>query len=555
MTKRHFLIEFIRIIGLLAGMALAAVAGKPAWAQEASIRASFANKTKEPVAVSLLTGQSCLILFDQPIGRLSVSNQEPVEAIPVSRNQMVVNGKTLGRTRLTVWSKQEEEFLFFDVDIRANLEQIDAQVRALFPKEDIRLSQANGAVVVSGKVNPDVAKQVESVVQAAGFKTVNLFTVPVQYATQVQLQVRVAEVSRNKLAELAASPVYQPKVGQGAYTNPGIGPWTVSKVEEGNLFGSVANTLNVFLMSNNAFLFLRALQTQGALRGLAEPNLIAMNGQQASFLAGGEIPIPVIQASNNQQGPQIAILFKEYGVRVNFKPTILDEQHIRLELEPEVSTLDYTNAVRFNGFLIPALRVRRAKTGVELQDGQSFGIAGLMDNNELKSLTKIPVLGDVPIIGNLFKSKSFQRNETELVFIVTARITQPMNPDSVPQMRGIDGLKGESPLGVEATSQTTGKNSAPVQKNSNDKAAGVETEASVPTPAKSVEEVQFPDLSEPAPDKPEVEIVKPVPASWPIRPPTTTGTTTHKVLSRRLESLEWKVKTPQPSVLTAQKQQ
>ena len=555
MTKRHLFIQIIKIIGqiikiigLMASMMLAAATGRPSLAQEASIKASFASKVKEPVPVSMLTGQSCLIIFDQQIGRLSVSNQEPVEAIPVSRNQMIVNSKALGKTRLTVWSKQEEEFLFFDVDVRANLDQIDAQVRALFPKEDIRLSQANGAVVVSGKVNQDVAKQVESVVQAAGFKTVNLFTIPVQYATQVQLQVRVAEVSRNRLAELAASPVYQPRVGHGAYTNPGIGPWTASKVEEGNLFGTVANTLNVFLMSNNAFLFLRALQTQGALRGLAEPNLIAMNGQQASFLAGGEVPIPVIQASNNQQGPQIAILFKEYGVRVNFKPTIIDEQHIRLELEPEVSTLDYTNAVRFSGFLIPALRVRRAKTGVELQDGQSFGIAGLLDNNELKSLSKVPVIGDIPILGNLFKSKSFQRNETELVFIVTAKITQPMNPDSVPQMRGIDGLKGESPLGVEA--RTTGKNSAPIEKNTNDKAAGVEAETNAPMPAKNVEEVQFPNLSEPTPAKPEVEIVKPVPASWPIHPPST-----NKALSRKLKSLEWKLRTPNTNVLTAQKQQ
>ena len=179
MTKRHLFIQIIKIIGqiikiigLMAGMMLAAATGRPSLAQEASIKASFASKVKEPVPVSMLTGQSCLIIFDQQIGRLSVSNQEPVEAIPVSRNQMIVNSKALGKTRLTVWSKQEEEFLFFDVDVRANLDQIDAQVRALFPKEDIRLSQANGAVVVSGKVNSDVAKQVESVVQAAGFKTV-----------------------------------------------------------------------------------------------------------------------------------------------------------------------------------------------------------------------------------------------------------------------------------------------------------------------------------------------------------------------------------------------
>src|SRR5262249_44097123 len=201
------------------------------------------------------------------------------------------------------------------------------------------------------------------------------------------------------------------------------------------------------------FAFLRALQTQGALRALAEPNLIAMNGQQASFLAGGEIPIPIIQ-NGAGAGNAVTILFKEYGVRLNFKPTILDEQHIRLELEPEVSTLDYGNAITFSGFVIPALRVRRAKTGIELQDGQTFGIAGLLDNSEQKSLSKIPLIAEVPVLGNLFKSKSFQKNESELFFIVTAKITKPLNPDSVPQIKGVDGLKGSSPLGVEMPNAT-----------------------------------------------------------------------------------------------------
>ncbi len=441
-------IQFRRSARLIASAFLLAMVTGTVWGQEASVRASFTSSSKEPIPISLLAGESCLVLFDQPFGRLSISNQEPAEAVPVAPDQLVINAKALGRTRLIVWSSKDSRFLFFDIDVRANLEQIDAQVRALFPKEDIRLSQANGSVVISGKVDPKVSQQIESVVQAAGFKTVNLLDLPVQSMTQIQLQVRVAEVSRNKLTELAASPVVQTRPGEGAYTNTGLGPWTLGQVDQGSIFGTVANTLNVFVMSNNAFMFLRALQTQGALRALAEPNLIAMNGQQASFLAGGEIPIPIIQGGGNNQ-QTVTILFKEYGVRVNFKPTIIDEQHIRLELEPEVSTLDYNNAIRFSGFLIPALRVRRAKTGVELQDGQSFGIAGLLDNSEMKSLSKIPILADVPILGNLFKSKSFQRNETELVFIVTAKITQPLNPDSLPQMKGVDGLKSGSPLGVE----------------------------------------------------------------------------------------------------------
>jgi hypothetical protein len=155
----------------------------------------------------------------------------------------------------------------------------------------------------------------------------------------------------------------------------------------------------------------------------------------------------VVQGGNG--GNSVSVVFKEYGVRLNFKPTIIDEDHIRLELEPEVSTIDFANGVRFNGFVIPALRTRRARTGVELRDGQSFALAGLLDNNETKSLSKIPLLGDVPILGNLFKSSSFQKQETELMFIITADLVKPVNSDELPQMKGVDGLKSGSPLGVE----------------------------------------------------------------------------------------------------------
>jgi len=172
-----------------------------------------------------------------------------------------------------------------------------------------------------------------------------------------------------------------------------------------------------------------------------------MDGKEASFLAGGEFPVPIVQGGGDRS--TVSVVFKEYGVRLNFKPTIIDEDHIRLDLEPEVSTIDFANGVKFDGFLIPALRTRRAKTGVELRDGQSFALAGLLDNNETRSLSKVPVLGDIPILGALFKSKSFQKQETELMFFVTAQIVKPVNRDDLPQLRGVDGLKNGSPLGVE----------------------------------------------------------------------------------------------------------
>jgi pilus assembly protein CpaC len=397
----------------------------------------------------VLVGQSRVINFDRPIGRFSVSNPEVAEAILVSPDQAVVNGKAFGQVNFIAWEKEGGRFVVFDVYVRSNLSLIDSQIKALFPDDDVRLSQANGSVVLSGKVKKaTTVSQAEAVVKAAGFNVVNMLSSPTTSAAQVQLQVQVAEVSRTRLRELGATFAYESSPGVGGVVGTGGGPWTMGKVEHGSIFGTtVGSALNLFVMGGNTFNFLKALKTQGALRALAEPNLIAMDGQEASFLAGGEYPVPIVQ--NTGDRAMVTILFKEYGVRLNFKPTIIDEDHIRLELAPEVSTIDYNNGVKFDGFLIPALRTRRAKTGVELRDGQSFALAGLLDNNETRSLSKIPVIGDIPILGTLFTSKSFQKQETELMFIVTATLVKPVNPDDLPQMRGVDGLKNGSPLGVE----------------------------------------------------------------------------------------------------------
>jgi pilus assembly protein CpaC len=418
------------------------------YSQETSYKASF-NQNKEATAVNVLVGQSRVINFDRPVGRFSVSNPEIAEAVLVTPDQVLVNGKAFGQVNFVAWEQSGGEYLVFDVYVRANLSLIDSQIRALFPKDDIRLSQANGSVVLSGSASsPAIAAQAQSVVEAAGFKTVNMLASPVKNMAQVQLQVRVAEVNRNKVSDLGLSYSYQGSAGNGAYANSGQGPSSLGGVTNGILNGSISSALNLFVMAGNTMSMVRALQTQGALRELAEPNLIAMDGSTASFLAGGEFPVPIVQGGGNGSS-SVSIMFKEYGVRLNFKPTIIDEDHIRLELEPEVSTIDFSNGVKFDGFLIPALRTRRAKTSVELRDGQSFALAGLLDNSETKSLSKVPVLGDIPVLGALFRSKSFQKNESELMFIVTAQLVKPVNRDDMPQLRGIDGLKNGSPLGVE----------------------------------------------------------------------------------------------------------
>jgi pilus assembly protein CpaC len=426
-------------------------------AQETSYKASF-KQNKDAVAVNVLVGQSRVINFDRPVGRFSVSNPEIAEAVLVTPDQVLVNGKAFGQVNFIAWEQSGGEYLVFDVYVRANLSLIDSQIRALFPKDDISLSQANGSVVISGSVkDPKTAAQVDSVVQAAGFKTVNMLASPVRNMAQVQLQVRVAEVNRTKLKDYATSFTAIPPGGTAGYINSGNGPSALGNTNTGpteTILESVLSpALNLFVFNraiNTAAMF-RMLRTTGAFRELAEPNLIAMDGQQASFLAGGEFPVPVVQSGGASGGGlAMTVVFKEYGVRLNFKPTIIDEDHIQLELEPEVSTIDFVNGVKFNGFIIPGLKTRRAKTGIELRDGQSFALAGLLDNSETKSFSHIPVVSEIPVIGNLFKSKSFQKNETELMFIVTAVLVKPVNRDDLPQMKGMDGLKtGGSPLGLE----------------------------------------------------------------------------------------------------------
>jgi pilus assembly protein CpaC len=443
-----------RRVSLLLASLITIFATSFAHAQENSYKASF-GQNKDAIAVNVLVGQSRVINFDRPVGRFSVSNPEIAEAVLVTPDQVLVNGKAFGQVNFIAWEQTGGQFLVFDVFVRANLSLIDSQIRALFPKEDIRLSQANGSVVISGTVsNATTASQVQSVIEAANFKVVNMLSSPTSNAMQVQLQVRVAEVNRNRLRDYGTSFTSLPQGGTGGYWNSGNGPSVLGEAATSGAGAALdlilQPALNLFIFNRqiNTGAFLRMLRQEGAFRELAEPNLIAMNGQQASFLAGGEFPVPVIQQLGNNSGG-ITIVWKEYGIRLNFKPTIIDEDHIRLELEPEVSTIDFTNGVRFNGFVVPALRTRRAKTGVELRDGQSFALAGLLDNTETKTLSRIPIVSDIPVLGALFKSKSFEKKETELMFIVTAHMVKPVSPDDLPNMRGMDGLKGNSPLGVE----------------------------------------------------------------------------------------------------------
>src|SRR5262249_32165594 len=449
--------------------------------ERATLQASFADNA-QPIKIDVQVGQSRVIDFDQEYERVAISDPKIAEAVPISLKQVLINGLQFGQVNLVAWSKakikgEASRMLVFDIYVQVNLTLIDNQIKILFPKENIQLSQANNSVVLSGTVTrPELSEQAQKIIEAAGLKVTNLLKSPVMDAAQVQLQIRVAEVNRSILRELsmaygfnnstiptfvspggpgqgsANSRLTDPKSPTGATTSSGLANF---------LLGIPSNSLGPQA-------FVRALHSRGALRDLAEPNLIAMHGQKASFLAGGEFPIPVIQSVTGGQ-QAITILFKEFGVKVDFTPTIIDENHIRLELAPEVSSLDFASGVTIDSLVIPGLRVRRAKTVLELRDGQSFALAGLIDNQERVNLSKIPLLSDIPIFGELFKSRSFQRDETELLFLATVKIVEPLNPDQLPRLPGVSELNPVNstlPAGATPSSSIEGQSGHSVPQKS-----------------------------------------------------------------------------------------
>jgi pilus assembly protein CpaC len=256
---------------------------------------------------------------------------------------------------------------------------------------------------------------------------------------QILLQVRFAEVSRTALQRLGVNLIrwkpgeWSGSATTGLPTSPSgtIAPGSVSS----GPIQSLSDAVNLFLINPDQDLgiFIQALKSDGLFRSLAEPNLLAAHGQEASFLAGGEFPYPVVQGGQNTG--TVTIQFREYGVRLSFKPDILPSGNIRLHVAPEVSTLDFANGLTFSGFNVPAILSRKAETEIELRDGQSFAIAGLIDNNQLEDVDKVPVLGDIPILGSLFRSKELRQNRTELLVIVTPRRIRPSD-EAIPVPTG-----------------------------------------------------------------------------------------------------------------------
>jgi pilus assembly protein CpaC len=376
--------------------------------------------------IDLLVGRSTVLNVGTPIARVSLTVPDVADAMVTAPTQLLIHGKQPGTISLFVWDRGGA-ISTYEVNVRRDLTALVEHMRRLFPGEPITVTGSGTDVIISGTVSSKYV--IEKAADVAGGyvekkdNVVNLLKQQEGVASnQVMLRVRFAEVSRSAMQELGAT-----LIANGAGPNnewfgrtapPGVPAPEFQR--DGSLVFS--DFLNLFLFNAKEGLggAIRALQTKGLFQSLAEPNLIATNGKEASFLAGGEYPYPVVQSGSGANS--VTIMFKEFGVRLSFTPTVLGGDLVHLKVRPEVSSLDFANAVSIDGFRVPALATRRTETEVELRDGQTFAIAGLMNNTLNSTMSKIPGIGDIPIIGALFRSRAYQKNQTELVVMITPSI-------------------------------------------------------------------------------------------------------------------------------------
>jgi len=406
----------------------------------------------------VMVGKSLLINTTERLKRVSVTDPTVADTLVVTPTQVLVNGLAPGEVSLLIWDELERSRSFdlrVDVDITAASEEM----HRLFPEEQINVTPSRSAIVLSGHVTTeDVSKHAGALASAYSKNVVNVLTFGPVGADEVLLEVKFAEVDRTALTQLGVN-LFSTGIGNtlsgvttGQFGGTKIGTLNDSTAGSGPITSSttINDLLNMYFFNPQIHLggVIKALQSRNLLQILAEPNLIAVNGKEASFLAGGEFPFPVVQPGAGGVST-VTIQFREFGVRLKFTPVIQPNGNIHLHVVPEVSTLDFANSVTVSGTTIPAISTRKADTEFELQDGQSFVIAGLMDNRVTDINNKVPWLGDVPILGNFFKSKSAQRSNSELMVLCTVHrvspTTQspkgPANPEPYLDQGKFDGKK------------------------------------------------------------------------------------------------------------------
>jgi pilus assembly protein CpaC len=480
------------------------MSGRPVGAAEIGPPAQQENVTG-PAKLTVTVGKSLIIDSPLNIQRISVANGELVEAVAVNPKEVLLNGKGPGETSLIVW-QQNGNRLVYDLTVRMSplkLEAVREQIAREFPDSDINVTFDNDTAFVRGSVKDVIAaERVVAIVATLG-KTVNLLRVDVPpVETQILLKVRFASVDRNVSSNLGLD-LASTALNQNTSITTGQFPGLA--VDQTGTF-SLSNALNIFLFRRDLDLgaTIQALESKGLLETLAEPNVLAINGKPASFVSGGEFPFPMVQGGASVGA--VTIAFREYGIRLNFLPLITPRGTIRLQVAPEVSGLDYAHALMFEGYTIPALTTRKVQTEVELESGQSFVIAGLLDKEMTETLSRIPGLANIPLLGKLFQSRARTKDNTELLVIVTPEVVRPVPVGQpVPELNYPQPfLKANSPIpmrqpGIDKTGpvaeQAPGK-SIPIEQLVQAQKQGQETQAPVtevaPPQQPAVKPVQAP---------------------------------------------------------------
>lgn len=390
----------------------------------------------EPGELELVVGKSLILKSTKAVKRVSIADPAIADFLMLSSKEIYVTAKAIGVTNLTLWHKDNITEVY-DIVVSYDVSRLKQKLHEILPDETgLRVIATHGSITLSGRVS-SAAKLSQAMAMAKAYapgkgddqvQINNL--VEVGGVHQVMLEVRIAEMSKSLVKRLGINFNYVDGGEFGISTLGGLSQLVkpeAANLDSGGPFGLlVSPAVNALFRFNAGGAtwtgFVDALKEDGLVKILAEPTLVTLSGQTANFLAGGEFPVPVPQGLGT-----VAVEYKPFGVGLSFSPTVLSKDKINIKVTPEVSELDFTTAVVLEGFVVPGLRTRKAATTVELGDGQSFAIAGLLRETIRDNLQKYPLLGDIPIIGTLFRSRSFQKNETELIIVVTPRLVKPMN--------------------------------------------------------------------------------------------------------------------------------
>ena len=421
---------------------------RTAYAQESVLEATVREVEGVREWIHVAVNKSVLIETNLPATRQQTLSPEIADIRSISPTQVLVQGKSFGRTQVIIWSGEQRKV--FDVSVELELDLLREAIRGVSPFSRVDALPVMDTVVLSGTV-PD-ADDADRIMQIASiFATSVQNHMEIAGEQQVLLRVTMAEVSRSVLRQLGINGllagenfrdfIVANNIGAINPTTFGFGTGAVTGnlpfITPGTAVGT-SPTLSLGFPRVQMQVFLQAIRENGLLKVLAEPNLVAISGRTASFLAGGEFPIPVPQTGAAGTGNTITIEFREFGVRLSFTPVVLANQMIRLNIAPEVSELDFARGVSIGGFVVPGLNVRRTETTIEMGNGQSLVISGLLSENIRATSSRIPGVGDIPVLGALFASTEYRKNLTELMVLVTPEIVSPLNPDQIGQMPGYD---------------------------------------------------------------------------------------------------------------------